>query len=128
MEEKGDGWEDKRPRLSCRGQPRRAAAQATKGHFREVESLIEDEDDWVTPSSRGTTHERESERRSGNYFDDVESGEDVGEVDDGGEVEDEGDVDKSGEDADSDGDEDNMSTGMEGGQAGHYLTSKGPLG
>ncbi|KAF9116392.1 hypothetical protein BGX30_005958, partial [Mortierella sp. GBA39] len=98
--DKQDGWENMGPRLSSREQPRRAAAQVKRGRFREVESLSEDEDDWVTPSTRGPKRERKSERKKENYVDDVESGEDEDDV------EDEGDVDMSGEDVDSDGDED----------------------
>ncbi|KAG9067253.1 hypothetical protein KI688_012035 [Linnemannia hyalina] len=100
-----DGLEDMGPKLSSREQPRRAAAQVKRGRVWEVESLSEDEDDRVTPSTRGPKRERQSERRKENYIDDVESGEDGDEV----EVEDEGDVDMSGEDVDSDGDEDDGS-------------------
>ena len=77
------------PRLSSREQPRRAAAQAIRGRFREVESLSEDEDDWITPSPRSPKRERDSERRKGDNVDDAERN-----------------VDKSGEDTDSDRDED----------------------
>ncbi|KAF9551016.1 hypothetical protein EC957_010784 [Mortierella hygrophila] len=98
--EKQDGSEDMGPKLSSREQPRRAAVQVKRGRVREVESLGEDEDDWVTPSTLGPKREHQSERRKENYVNDVESGED------GDEVENEGDVDMSGEDVDSDGDED----------------------
>ncbi|KAG0060568.1 hypothetical protein BGZ90_003980 [Linnemannia elongata] len=97
---KQNGWENVGSRLSCREQPRRAAAQAARGRFQEVEYLSESEDDWIAPSTRGPKRERETEQRTRIYVDAVESGED------GDEVEDEGDVDQSGEDADSDGDED----------------------
>lgn len=120
--EKQDGWEDRRPRLSCREQPRGALAQAKRGRFRKVESLSEDQDDWITPSTRGPAHERESERRKGNYIDDAESREG------GSEIEDENNVDKSGEDADSDGEVDEYVNrdGKRTGGTLHHL--QGPLG
>ncbi|KAF9148896.1 hypothetical protein BG015_009325 [Linnemannia schmuckeri] len=85
--------------LSSRLQPPHAAAQATKGHLREVESPNEDEDedDWIA-LPHGPKRERKSERRGRNYVDDVESGEDVNEV--------EGEADESGEDANADEDAD----------------------
>lgn len=86
------GWADLGPRLASRSQPPRAAARATRGHFREVESPSEDGDDWVTPGSlspkrkRKRDYERKPEGQSKsrdrnrnmnkNVDDEVENGED----------------------------------------------------
>ncbi|KAF9325753.1 hypothetical protein BGZ91_002254, partial [Linnemannia elongata] len=73
---KQNGWENVGSRLSCREQPRRAAAKAARGRFQEVEYLSESEDDWIAPSTRGPKRERETEQRTRIYVDAVESGED----------------------------------------------------